>query len=97
MGRKQAPEVQQMYTLSLPVSTIRTKIRQEFERHRYVKQLQTVDVLLFNSHQEFQVWVSYDTTTRDLWNNGWMDGWQGRKANPTGRKLSTTGNSLHMC
>ena len=39
----------------MPVSAIRTKVRQEFERHRYVKQLKTVDVLLFNSHQEFQV------------------------------------------
>ena len=44
-----------MYSLNLPVSTLRTKVRQEFERHRYVKQLPTVDVLLFNSHQEFQV------------------------------------------
>ena len=44
-----------MYTLSMPISTIRTKIRQEYERHRYVNQLKTVDVLLFNSHQEFQV------------------------------------------
>lgn len=51
----QAPEIQSMYTLSLPVSTLRTKIRQEFERHRYVSQLQAVDVLLFHSHQEFQV------------------------------------------
>lgn len=30
-------------------------MRQEFERHRYVNQLKTVDVLLFNSHQEYQV------------------------------------------
>lgn len=44
-----------MYTLSMPVSQLRTKMRQEFERHRYVNQLKTVDVLLFNSHQEFQV------------------------------------------
>lgn len=44
-----------MYTLSMPVSQLRTKMRQEFERHRYVNQLRTVDVLLFNSHQEFQV------------------------------------------
>jgi NADH dehydrogenase (ubiquinone) 1 alpha subcomplex subunit 6 len=44
-----------MYTLSMPVSTLRTKMRQEFERHRYVNQLKTVDVLLFNSHQEYQV------------------------------------------
>lgn len=45
-----------MYSLNMPVSAIRTKIRQEFERHRYVTKLKTVDVLLFNSHQEFQVW-----------------------------------------
>jgi hypothetical protein len=51
----QAPEVQTMYSLNLPVSTLRTKIRQEFERHRYVNQLRTVDVLLFSSHQEYQV------------------------------------------
>lgn len=44
-----------MYSLNMPVSKIRTKVRQEFERHRYVNQLKTVDVLLFNSHQEFQV------------------------------------------
>jgi NADH dehydrogenase (ubiquinone) 1 alpha subcomplex subunit 6 len=44
-----------MYSLNLPVSTLRTKIRQEFERHRYVNQLRTVDVLLFSSHQEYQV------------------------------------------
>jgi hypothetical protein len=54
----QAPEVQTMYSLNLPVSALRTKIRQEFERHRYVNQLQTVDVLLFFSHQEYQVCCS---------------------------------------
>ena len=48
-----------MYSLNMPVSAIRTKIRQEFERHRYVSQLKTVDVLLFNSHQEYQVSSHY--------------------------------------
>lgn len=43
----------------MPVSTLRTKMRQEFERHRYVNQMKTVDVLLFNSHQEFQVRRQY--------------------------------------
>jgi hypothetical protein len=52
---RQAPEVQTMYSLNLPVSALRTKMRQEFERHRYVNQIKTVDVLLFNSHQEYQV------------------------------------------
>ena len=44
-----------MYSLGMPVSAIRTKIRQEFEKHRYVAQIKTVDVLLYKSHAEFQV------------------------------------------
>lgn len=44
-----------MYTLNMPVSAIRTKMRQEFERHRYVSKLKTADVLIYNSHAEFQV------------------------------------------
>lgn len=44
-----------MYSLNIPVSAIRTKIRQQFERHRYVNQLNVVDVLLFKSHAEYQV------------------------------------------
>jgi hypothetical protein len=51
----QSPEIQTMYSLGMPVSAIRTKIRQEFEKHRYVSQLNVVDVLLFQSHAEFQV------------------------------------------
>ncbi len=54
-GHRQAPEVQQMYSLNMPVSKIRTKVRSEFEKHRYVNQLGVVDVLLFQSHSEFQV------------------------------------------
>ena len=53
--RVQAPEIQQMYSLNMPVSAVRTKIRQEFERHRYVSHLHTVDMLLFQSSSEFQV------------------------------------------
>ena len=49
-----------MYSLNMPVSAIRTKIRQEFEKHRYVNQMSVVDVLLFQSHAEFQVRL-------DLW------------------------------
>lgn len=44
-----------MYSLNIPVSAIRTKVRQEFEKHRYVQQRSAVDVLLFKSHAEFQV------------------------------------------
>ncbi|PGH03906.1 hypothetical protein AJ80_08608 [Polytolypa hystricis UAMH7299] len=48
-----------MYSLNLPVSAIRTKIRQEFERHRYVNQLPVVDVLLFQSHAEYQETLNF--------------------------------------
>ena len=44
-----------MYSLNMPVSKIRTKIRQEFEKHRYVNHVQAVDVLLSQNHMEFQV------------------------------------------
>ena len=44
-----------MYSLNLPVSAIRTKIRQEFEKHRYASQLPVVDVLIYQSHAEYQV------------------------------------------
>lgn len=39
----------------MPVAKIRAKIRQQFERHRYVNQLPAVDVLITQSHMEFQV------------------------------------------
>lgn len=51
----QAPEIQTMYNVPYPVSVIRTRMRQEFERHRYVNKLPVIDVLLFQSHAEYQV------------------------------------------
>jgi hypothetical protein len=44
-----------MYSLGMPVSELRTKMRSEFERHRYVNQLATVDKLLQHSNAEYQV------------------------------------------
>jgi hypothetical protein len=44
-----------MYSLNIPVAQLRTKMRQEFERHRYVNQITVVDMLLFQSHAEYQV------------------------------------------
>lgn len=51
----QAPEIQTMYNMPLPISAIRTRVRQEFERNRYAAKLPVVDVLLFKSHAEYQV------------------------------------------
>jgi len=44
-----------MYSVPKPVSAIRTRIRQEFERHRFVNKLSVVDVLIFRSHADYQV------------------------------------------
>lgn len=48
-----------MYQLPKSVAELRTKMRQEFERHRYVNQLPVVDVLLFQSDAEFQETLNY--------------------------------------
>ncbi|KAA6411955.1 MAG: NADH-ubiquinone oxidoreductase subunit [Lasallia pustulata] len=54
-----APEIQQMYSLNMPVSALRTRVRQEFERHRFVQQLPVVDMLIFQSHTEYQETLNY--------------------------------------
>jgi hypothetical protein len=51
-----------MYSLNKPVAQLRTKMRQEFERHRYVSQIGVVDMLLFQSHAEFQVRGTFTST-----------------------------------
>ncbi|PBP17724.1 NADH-ubiquinone oxidoreductase 14.8 kDa subunit [Diplocarpon rosae] len=56
---RSAPEIQTMYSLSITVPALRTKMRQEFERHRYVSQLPVVDTLLFQSHAEYQETLNY--------------------------------------
>ncbi|KAI9818515.1 MAG: hypothetical protein M1827_000574 [Pycnora praestabilis] len=43
----------------MPVSAVRTKVRQEFERHRYVSQMPVVDMLLFKSHTEYQETMNF--------------------------------------
>lgn len=47
-----------MYSVPYPVSTIRTRIRQEFERNRFVNKLPVVDILLHKSNADYQVRAS---------------------------------------
>jgi NADH dehydrogenase (ubiquinone) 1 alpha subcomplex subunit 6 len=54
-----APEMQTMYNLPMPVANIRTRIRQEFERNRFVNKLNVADVLLFKSHAEYQEMMNF--------------------------------------
>ncbi|CAH0026794.1 unnamed protein product [Clonostachys rhizophaga] len=53
------PEIQTMYNLPMPISTIRTRIREEFERQRYVDKLRVADVLIFKSHAEYQEMMNF--------------------------------------
>lgn len=61
-----------MYSLNLPVSQLRTKVRQEFERHRYVNKLPVVDMLLFQSYSEFQVYPVATRRTRSGRLSNWI-------------------------
>ncbi|KAJ9143593.1 Complex 1 protein [Coniochaeta hoffmannii] len=54
-----AGEIQTMYSVPLPVSAIRTRIRQEFERHRYVNKLPVVDVLIQKGNADYQETMNY--------------------------------------
>ncbi|KAK6349745.1 hypothetical protein TWF696_006024 [Orbilia brochopaga] len=57
--QRQAPEIVKLYMLEVDVPAVRAKIREEFERHRHVKDLGTVDVLLMKNHMEFQETMNY--------------------------------------
>jgi len=48
-----------MYSLNMPISRIRTRVREEFEKHRYVNNVQAVDVLLQQNHAEFQEMMNF--------------------------------------
>ncbi|KXN70888.1 hypothetical protein CONCODRAFT_57935 [Conidiobolus coronatus NRRL 28638] len=63
--QRSAPKIVQLYCLDFPSSVIRTKIREEFEKNRYVKDHQTIDVLVFKGRSEFEeiikLWKQPDT------------------------------------
>lgn len=44
-----------MYSVPLPVSALRTRIRQEFERHRNVNKLDVTDILITKATIDYQV------------------------------------------
>ncbi|KAJ1643617.1 ndufa6 NADH-ubiquinone oxidoreductase subunit [Dispira simplex] len=48
------PSMVEMYQLSMPMSVVRAKIREEFEKNRYVSDLKTIDVLITKGQMEYQ-------------------------------------------
>lgn len=51
--------IAEIYEISYPVARIRTKIRQEFERHRYVEELSVRNILYAKGQMEYQETINY--------------------------------------
>ncbi|KAJ3361822.1 hypothetical protein GGF32_006998 [Allomyces javanicus] len=51
---KNADHIVQLYYLDMPAHAIRQRVRAEFEKHRYVEDLGTIDVMLWKGHLELQ-------------------------------------------
>lgn len=50
----QVPEIMKIHEINMPTSAIRAKIREQFEQHRYVEDLQVRDILLAKGQMEYQ-------------------------------------------
>ncbi|KAK6466036.1 NADH-ubiquinone oxidoreductase B14 subunit (CI-B14) [Scheffersomyces coipomensis] len=48
-----------IYELDMPVANVKTKIRQEFERQRYVNDLDVSNILLAKGQMEFQELINF--------------------------------------
>ncbi|EIM23478.1 NADH dehydrogenase, alpha subcomplex, subunit 6 [Wallemia mellicola] len=51
---RSAPSICALYSLNIPPSQIRAKIRQEFEKNRNLDDLNVIDLVLFKGRQEYQ-------------------------------------------
>lgn len=56
---REAPVFIELYELDMPVASVRTKIRQEFERNRFQKDLAVNNVLYAKGRMEFQELVNF--------------------------------------
>ncbi|PIA13707.1 hypothetical protein COEREDRAFT_83304 [Coemansia reversa NRRL 1564] len=82
--QKSVPQFMIDYHLSMPQAVVRSKIRENFEKNRYVSDPRVIDVLLFKGQIEFEetynVWKQYshvlryfDANERDPQSNQFMD------------------------
>lgn len=72
-----------MYSIPLPVSAIRTRMRQEFERHRFVNKLPVVDVLLFQGNADYQETMNFWRQTNHIMSYFKEESFRGAKRLPS--------------
>ncbi|CCC10646.1 unnamed protein product [Sordaria macrospora k-hell] len=80
---RSTPEMQSMYSLPLPISVIRTRIRQEFERNRFVNKLNVVDVLLTKGHADYQETMNFWRQTTHMMSYFNEESFRGAKRLPS--------------
>lgn len=56
---RSAPNFASTYEIDFPVSRIRTKLRQEFERNRFVNDVAVTNILLAKGQMEFQETINF--------------------------------------
>lgn len=56
---RNAKEFSDLYELDMPVSNVKTKIRQEFERQRFVNDLDVTNILYAKGQMEFQELINF--------------------------------------
>ncbi|KAG0902443.1 hypothetical protein G6F26_007817 [Rhizopus arrhizus] len=52
--QKSVPEIMKIHEINLPTSAVRSKIREEFERHKFVENLEVRDILFAKGQMEYQ-------------------------------------------
>ncbi|KAK1781590.1 hypothetical protein QBC45DRAFT_449139 [Copromyces sp. CBS 386.78] len=80
---RSTPEMQSMYSVPLPISVIRTRIRQEFERNRFVNKLNVVDVLLTKGHADYQETMNFWRQTTHMMSYFNEESFRGAKRLPS--------------
>lgn len=59
MYMRSAPAFTETYEIDQPVSRVRTKLRQEFERNRFVNDTSVTNILLAKGQMEFQETINF--------------------------------------
>ncbi|KAG5437739.1 hypothetical protein PCANB_000452 [Pneumocystis canis] len=57
--QRAAPIIVQMYQLDIPISTVRSAIRNAYSEHLYIEDVKTLDILIFRCHAEYQETLNF--------------------------------------